>query len=113
MRGSKSTVANSASTKPDTKKLTLRAYAGFNGNQFVIQNKDSFDWTNVTMTVYPGSLYGDSYELHIELLKVGEQYRVGAMQFTNDEGLRFNAFTHKPREFYISSREGDVSLHWD
>ena len=75
--------------------VALNASVRFTGAQFVIQNKDSFDWTNVKLEV------NSAYLLETIRIAAGETYTVGAMQFAKSDGEKFNPFTHKPLNFSI------------
>ena len=94
------------STTSDTEKtreeitLTLNASVGFFESQFVIRNKDSFDWTNVKMEVN-SKTFASGYILKSARMMAGETYTVGAMQFAKSDGEKFNPFTHKPLNFSI------------
>jgi hypothetical protein len=71
------------------------------GSQFVITNNDSFDWANCKLEVNP-EFIGSGYKYEGASLRAGETYSVGALQFANGDGERFNPFTHKPQKFSIS-----------
>ncbi|MCK4751930.1 MAG: hypothetical protein KAS75_00685 [Planctomycetes bacterium] len=73
----------------------LNASVEFTGSQFVIENKDSFDWTNVELKV------NSDYVLKVRRMTAGEIYTVGAMQFAKSGGEKFNPFTHKALNFSI------------
>ena len=88
-----------SSTSSSTVDLT--ATVQFTGTQFVIHNRDSFDWTNVKLAVNPGT-FSRGYTLTTPRLVAGETYTVGAMQLTKSDGERFNPLTHKPTNFSIS-----------
>ncbi|MCC5786151.1 MAG: zinc ribbon domain-containing protein [Phycisphaerales bacterium] len=87
------------------KKSAVDAGIIFTGTQFVIENKNEYDWTNVRMIVNSGILSG-GYALRVSRLAAGETYTVGAAQFTKSDGERFNPFSHKPRNFTIHCNEG-------
>src|SRR5690606_28692300 len=61
----------------------LNANVSFDGSQFTIQNKDTFDYVNTTLRV------NEDYEVQGQTLKAGETYTVGVMQFANEKGERF------------------------
>jgi hypothetical protein len=81
--------------------VDLNANVRFTGTQFVIENKDSFDWTNVTLEVN-GSTFSSGYKLKVSRLEAGETYTVGAMQFAKSDGEKFNPITYKVQSIYIS-----------
>jgi hypothetical protein len=83
---------------------TLNASVHFTGTQFVITNNDTMDWTNVKMEINGGVIRG-GYALKHSIMKSGQTYTVGAMQFAKGDGTRFNPFTMKPNKFNIFSRD--------
>ncbi|ODS32992.1 MAG: hypothetical protein SCARUB_01869 [Candidatus Scalindua rubra] len=85
--------------KPE-KELTLDASVRFTGEQFVIENKDWHDWTNVKLEINSG-IFSGGYILRVPVIKAGTIYTVGAMQFAKTDGERFNPFSHKPVNIYI------------
>jgi hypothetical protein len=80
--------------------VDLNANIRFTGSQFVVSNNDSFDWTNCKLEVNPKT-FGAGFKYEGASLRAGETYTVGALQFANDDGERFNPFTHKPQAFSI------------
>jgi hypothetical protein len=79
----------------DTSDTTqLNASVIFTGTQFKIKNNDNFDYINVSLEVN-----GD-YTLKGYNLNAGETYTVGIMQFSDDDGNRFNMMK-KPQKFTI------------
>ena len=73
----------------------LTASVNFTGAQFIITNIDNFDWTNVKMIV------NVKYVLKIQRISAGKIYTVDAMQFTKNDGTRFNPVTMKPNKIQI------------
>ncbi len=82
------------SSKPSSTLIKLNTDINFGGEQFVILNKDPFDWKNVELEINSKFLSG-GYSLRTPIMKSLEIYTVGAMQFTNSDGKKFNPFTHK------------------
>jgi len=80
--------------------VDLDASVRFTGTQFQITNKNNFNWTNVELEINPG-LLKSGYKLDAGLMKAGETYTVGAMQFAKPDGTRFNPFTMKPQSIDI------------
>lgn len=80
--------------------VDLNASVRFSGTQFIIQNKDSFDWTNVKLEVNART-FSSGYVLKSGIMAAGETYTVGAMQFAKSDGEKFNPFTHKPLNLSI------------
>jgi hypothetical protein len=83
--------------KPDPK---ITASVKFSGTEFIITNKDSFDWTNVRMEIN-GGIFSGGYDLKHPIIKAGETYSVGALQFADSDGNRFNPFQMKPKSFTV------------
>ena len=88
------------STSTSQAMIDLKASVSFTGTQFVIVNKDNFDWTNVKLEVNSGLLKG-GFVLKTQRMTAGETYTVGAMQFAKGDGTRLNPFTTKPQNLSI------------
>ncbi len=88
--------SRSAPSKPKESPSTvdLNATVSFNGTQFIIANGDSFDWTNVKLEIN-SKTFSSGYTLKTSVMKAGEVYTVGAMQFAKSDGEKFNPYTHK------------------
>lgn len=82
--------------------IRLTSEVRFTGEQFIIRNRDTFDWTNVELAVNPG-VFNSGYTLNADRVEAGETYTVGAMQFADSDGQRFNPATHKPTSFRITA----------
>lgn len=78
----------------------IKASVSFDGAQFKITNRESRAWTNVRFEINPGIL-SSGYTLKVARIETGATYTVGAMQFANSKGERFNPFQQKPKEFHI------------
>jgi len=102
----------SRSSSSSSYTVDLNAKVTYPGSQFVIQNNDSFDWTNVELGVN-SKTFSSGYTLKIRRMSAGETYTVGAMQFAKSGGERFNPLTHKPRKFSIwcDTPRGKGSYH--
>jgi len=74
--------------------VDLNASVSFSGTQFVIKNKNTFDYKNAKLEVN-----GD-YTLKGFDIKAGETYTVGIMQFADEKGNRFTLM-QKPQKFTI------------
>lgn len=94
-----------ARAKQSKRSDQLDASVSFSGTQFTITNNDSYDWTNVKMEVNGGLVRG-GYVLKTNVIRAGQTYTVGAMQFAKGDGERFNPFTHKVQQFHINSIQG-------
>lgn len=81
--------------------VDLNASVKFTETQFIITNRDNFDWTNVELDVNSG-IVKSGYVLKTQRMKAGEVYTVGAMQFAKGDGTRLNPFTTKVLNLSIS-----------
>lgn len=75
----------------------------FDGSQFIITNHDNYDWTNVEFELN-GSTFSSGYLLRSARIRAGETYTVGALQFSKNDGTRFNPFSMKPQKLSISCK---------
>ena len=96
--------------------VNLNANVSFDGIQFTIQNKDTFDWSNIKLEVNPEFLKsGYIYNSEI-IMEAGEEYTVGVLQFVKKDGTRFNPIATKPMTFEIScdtpNGKGTYSGEW-
>lgn len=101
------------SGKKDEKKTIepkISAAVRFTGTQFGITNHDAFDWTDVEMTINFGLMSG--YSVKTARVAAGETYFVGAMQFTDSKGARFNPFTHKPQTLTVYCNTPSGKAAW-
>jgi hypothetical protein len=114
--------SSSAAASAATETRDINARVSFNGTQFAITNLETRAWTNVRFEVNPG-LISSGYTLKVQRVEAGATHTVGAAQFANSAGERFNPFTHKPLEFSIlefsstwpeqTGLEGSVSFGWE
>jgi hypothetical protein len=75
----------------------------FHRDQFVIQNEDTDDWTDVKMEIN-GGFFSGGYELRTPRIEAGSTATVGAAQFAKSDGTRFNPFQMKPQKFVITAK---------
>ena len=80
--------------------IDLNAEVIITESQFIIQNKDSFDWIDVELEINSG-VFSSGYILKVAQMKAGETYMVGMMQFAKPNGERLNPFSHKPQKITI------------
>ena len=83
----------------------------------MITNQDPFDWTDVELEIN-GGLISSGYLLSTDRIPAGETVSVGALQFADGDGSRFNPMTMKPQSFRIRAymadgRRGAYSAAWD
>jgi len=89
----------------------LSATVDFTGTQFIIENRDAFDWTAVTMEINPGLMAG-GFALTVRRLSAKQRYTVGALQFAKSDGTRFNPFTTKVQQFVITCETPQGMALW-
>ena len=94
--GAKNLTSNSSSSKPEQSSSIqdLNATVGFDDIQFIIVNKNVFDWRNVKLEINDKA-FSSGYVCNIPLIKAGNEYTIGSMQFAKSNGERFNPFTYK------------------
>lgn len=85
---------------------TLKASVRFTGTQIIITNNGRHSWLNVKMEINPGLLRG-GYALEHPIIKGGETYTVGILQFAKSDGTRFNPIGMKVQKFSIISRDSN------
>lgn len=95
----KSSKQENAITPAPVKKSEFNASVNFTGTQFVINNLDQYSCENTRMQINGGSYSYNGYTL-----EAGQEYTVGAAQFTKNDGTRFNPFSTKPLNFSIGCR---------
>lgn len=78
----------------------LSATVTFTGVQFIIKNRDTFNWENVEMQINSGFV-ASGFVSKTYIIKAGETYSVDAMQFAKNDGTRFNPVVFKPKNFTI------------
>lgn len=89
----------------------LSAEVSFTGTQFVISNTGADNWDDVTLMIDPGVL-SDGFSLEVAGLGAKKQYSVGALQFADGDGKRFNPLQQKPRRFRIRAHVGGQLRFW-
>lgn len=100
-------------TSPESYPPRSVADVSFTGTQFIIYNKSSSDWKDVIFKVNPQT-FKSGYVFKTSLIKSGETYTIGAMNFTKSDGEKFNPFTHKPLNFEIWAEGNLISSHtWE
>lgn len=68
----------------------------FNGTQFTVKNTGNQAWDYATIEI------NDGFKVSIGELAAGATTTIGAMNFANKDGTRFNPFSMKPQEVYIT-----------
>lgn len=74
--------------------VDLNSTVHFTGTQFVIQNKDTFDYNDAKLEI------NDKYVLEHINIPAGQIFTVGFLNFADSEGNRFT-FVMKPLSFSI------------
>lgn len=92
--------SSTTSTSEHNEPRDIKASVSFDGTQFTITNNENQDWTNVRFEVNAGA-FSSGYTYKVQEIKPGVVYTVGAMQFANSKGERFNPFLKKPTSFNI------------
>ena len=73
----------------------LKASVRFTGTQFIITNNDTYDWKNCKVEV------NGEYKIKNKSFSAGQSYTVGAMQFVDSDGKKFNPITHKAQDIFF------------
>jgi hypothetical protein len=100
------------STFTSTASDVLHAYVRFTGTQFLIINKNPFDWTNVRIEISSGT--SQDHHLHGTIdpravmlmaprINAGEAYSIGVTQLRRDDGTTFDPVTTWPQNIKIWS----------
>jgi hypothetical protein len=94
-------IALIATCRSPSRNVGLNAAVTFDGAQFVISNKDNFDWTNVKMEVNEGvAIPGFSY--NVPKIAAEGTYTVFGNRFFTPDGSQFNPTTTKIVRFTIA-----------
>jgi hypothetical protein len=90
----------------------LKAYVNFTERQFLIINKNQFDWTNVRVEVssdtsqdHPvhGTVDPRVFMLMVPRINSGEAYPVGVTQLRREDGATLEPVTTRPEHIKICS----------
>lgn len=108
-------IAMIATCRSPARSLGINAEVTFDGTQFVISNKDDFDWTNVKVEVNGGVVFpGFSYS--IPKIVSQQSYTVLAGRFFKPDGSKFDPSTIEIQRFIIScdtpKGTGSWSSNW-
>jgi hypothetical protein len=80
--------------------VRLKAKVTYPGAKFVISNDDSFDWMNVKLEIVP-EFTEDRFSLSVPNISAGETYTAAAVEFSKEDGTRFDPYKMKPMRFWI------------
>lgn len=102
---------SSSSTTNTTSQEELDGNVSFDGTQFHITNLGKSNWEACYFTLndkyhYPSRTSDWVSGPKIEIIKSGEKVSVGFLNFTLNDGTRFNAFQKKPQSFSVSCKNG-------
>ena len=86
--------------RSDTEAQSLSVEMHFKGTQFTIKNTSDDDWGETTIEI------NDGYSAVIGRIQAGETATIGALQFANQQGIRFNPYTMKPQQVSIRVLSG-------
>ena len=90
----------------------LKAYVRFTGLQFLIINKNQFDWTGIRFEVssdasqdhHPNGAIGTSgFMLMVPRINSGEAYSVEVTQFRREDGAKLELIAARPAKIKIWS----------
>jgi hypothetical protein len=87
---------------PSTQLADLNAAVRFTGTQFVVENKGTQAWRDVELDLNGGT-FSSGYIYRFDSVPPFGSATIGAMQFANSDGQRFNPITHKPQKFVITA----------
>jgi len=97
--------SGTTTTTPD---LLASVTYSYSGRYFTIQNNDSFDWHGVKLTL------NSDYRYNLPLIKANSECEISAREFARNDGTRFDAFTMKVLNIFISCKRDDgKSAYWN
>jgi hypothetical protein len=100
------TPKKAAEATPPAPKPEIHPTVNFDGRRFIIRNADPFNWSNVKMELNSGFFSG-GYELKHPVITGHTTYTVGALQFADSDGNRFNPFRMRPQKLTIIAETPD------
>lgn len=77
----------------------LRAGVYYTGTQFEVENRNDYNWTDVIISINGKKSIG--YVFKTRVMPPGETLTIGAANFCDSRGTRFNPFTQKPLEVWV------------
>jgi hypothetical protein len=99
-------------TFPCTTASILKAYVRFTGTQFLIINKNQFNWTDVRIEINTDSSQNhylhettdpNAFMLMLPKMDIGEAYPIKVTQFRRDDGTKLDPVTTRPENIKIWS----------
>jgi hypothetical protein len=98
-------------TRPPSKAVGLNASVTFDSTQFVVVNKDNFDWTEVKMEVN-GGLISPGFSSNLNKISAGETRTVPYTKFLNLDNTQFNPSAAKIQRFEITCQTPKGEGSW-
>ena len=80
----------------------LSASVNFTGTQFEVSNVGDADWSDVKLDVN-GGVFSSGFIYRTNGLRKGRKLTVGALQFANSDGVRFNPLQFKPQKMMVTA----------
>ena len=80
----------------------LTASVQYEGDRFVIQNGDDFQWTDVRL------LLNSDYKFNTSDILAHNGFSVQASQFAKDDGTKFDPNTASPTDLYVTARVSEL-----
>ncbi len=97
--------------RPPSKAVGLNASVTFDSTQFVVVNKDNFDWTEVKMEVN-GGLISPGFSSNLNKISAGETRTVPCTKFLNPDSTQFNPSATKIQRFEITCQTPKGEGSW-
>jgi hypothetical protein len=104
-------IAMVATCRSPSRSIGLNAQVTFDGTQFIISNKNDFDWTNVTLEVNGGVVF-PGFSCSIPKIAAEKTYTVLADRFFKPDGSQFDPTTTKIQRFTIACDAPNKSGSW-
>jgi hypothetical protein len=89
----------------------LKADISFDGERFVLTNKDGFNWKNCHLSVNE-KIFDFGYSTTVEIIPAHGHHWLSAMEFANSSSERFNPLTHKVDSFALDCETPAGKASW-
>jgi hypothetical protein len=80
----------------------LTASVQYEGDRFIIQNGDNFQWTDVRL------LLNSDFKFNTSDILAQNGFSVLASQFAKDDGTKFDLNTASPTDLYVTTRVSEL-----
>jgi len=107
--GRQGTKPTTTSSRPEPEVL---ANVRFTGTQFIVQNLGAKPWTEVQFAINSGVL-NSGFTAEVTRLDAKSEYAIGALQFANGDGQRFNPIQFKPQTFRVRAKIDGQFAYWN